>query len=79
MMWDVGVWVNGQVRSIVDSGFYPNDAMRAIYLGDQVSVLLGLTEPVKVCASAGDAAAFLSTAGNDAIAVWPFDWESVSW
>jgi hypothetical protein len=79
MMWDVGVAINGKVKSIVDSGFYPTDVMRAVQLGDQVSVFLGLTEPVKVCASAEDAAEFLAAAGADAIAVWPFDWDAISW
>ena len=79
MVWDVGIWLNGGLRSLVDSGFYPTDAARAVQMGEQVSFMLGLAEPIRVCGSVEDARAYLSGAGGDAIAVWPFDWDAVSW
>lgn len=79
MVWDVGIIANGKVRSLVDSGFYPTTAERAVQVGEQVCAFLGVRVPVRVCGSVEDAEAYLSGAGDDAIAVWPFDWDSVSW
>jgi len=77
MLWDVGV--GASARSLVDSGFYPDTAEKAIQLGDQIRWFLGVKQPVTVCANRDDAKHYLRSAGEDAIAVWPFDWDKVSW